>query len=125
MKKYQILTIAFCVIIFLSCSDSGHGDVDNSLPQFNPQKNELTIQPNPDTTLPSSQPNVNQNNTALNPPHGEPGHDCNIAVGAPLNSGSNISTSTPAGNLPQTAKLNPPHGEPGHVCEIPVGQPLP
>ncbi|SFG60212.1 hypothetical protein [Pedobacter insulae] len=80
------------------------------------------------------------NTGTLNPVHGAPGHRCDIAVGAPLNSkASNI---TPA---PQTAtqadpktapvpassmvnekgqRLNPEHGKPGHKCEIPVGAPL-
>jgi len=31
-------------------------------------------------------PEVNSSSTALNPKHGEPGHRCDIAVGAPLNS---------------------------------------
>lgn len=50
----------------------------------------------------------------INPPHGQPGHRCDIAVGAPL--------PTTASN---TAKINPPHGQPGHRCDIPVGSPLP
>jgi len=34
----------------------------------------------------NAQPNVQQTTTApgMNPPHGEPGHDCAVAVGAPL-----------------------------------------
>ncbi len=77
----------------------------------------------------------------LNPAHGEPGHDCAIAVGAPLD-GSGAS-SVPAGMpsiaqqpvaqpMPQPATgkapangLNPAHGEPGHDCAIAVGAPLP
>jgi hypothetical protein len=31
----------------------------------------------------------------MNPPHGQPGHDCDIAVGAPLNSPKNKNTSQP------------------------------
>jgi hypothetical protein len=69
----------------------------------------------------------------LNPAHGQPGHRCEIAVGAPLNSApatkpvtpSPLQTITPvqpAGS--STAKLNPAHGQPGHDCSIPVGQPL-
>lgn len=87
----------------------------------------------------------------LNPPHGEPGHVCEIAVGEPLdgsgkpgnenqniqivqpgmNGGSTFSTmppGSPVNSAPASGgsgRLNPAHGEPGHVCEIPVGQPLP
>jgi len=74
--------------------------------------------------------------TGLNPPHGQPGHRCDIAVGAPLNSKPATTTSTPAAKpatvtnqtlSPDTlfAKgLNPAHGQPGHRCDIAVGQPL-
>ena len=89
-------------------------------------------------------------NVRLNPPHGEPGHVCEIPVGAPLDgsAGSNsqtiqidpnaggtqtITAPQAGGPIMQAApaagggsgRINPPHGEPGHVCEIPVGDPLP
>jgi hypothetical protein len=78
---------------------------------------------------------------ALNPAHGQPGHRCDIEVGAPLNS--------PAGAKPQAAapqvqqqpvampapasspaakgsgRVNPAHGQPGHDCAVAVGAPLP
>ncbi|WP_205500106.1 hypothetical protein [Rufibacter psychrotolerans] len=75
----------------------------------------------------------------LNPPHGQPGHRCDIEVGAPLNSpaksapaatGTAPAALPPAPVLPSappisTAKgLNPPHGQPGHDCSIAVGAPL-
>lgn len=82
-----------------------------------------------------------QNTTAgLNPAHGQPGHRCDIAVGAPLNSTSGAQTTqaNPTGQPIQiqnqtvtatqpakTAKgMNPPHGQPGHRCDIAVGAPL-
>lgn len=74
----------------------------------------------------------------MNPPHGEPGHRCDIPVGQPLNSkpasqttSANVVQPTPA-PAPQQAlavgekpKLNPPHGEPFHSCSLKVGDPLP
>lgn len=86
----------------------------------------------------------------LNPPHGEPGHDCAVPVGSPLPDNNvpggiqvqspppaNISTppagqtptsviTAPAqtGTVPSGPGLNPAHGEPGHDCAIPVGAPL-
>lgn len=76
----------------------------------------------------------------LNPPHGEPGHRCDIPVGAPLDG----SAAPPADNMPlsvdipqanpvaappppsnNSGRINPPHGEPGHDCAVPVGSPLP
>jgi hypothetical protein len=78
----------------------------------------------------------------LNPPHGQPGHICEIPVGSPLPTTpaiaatNNISNTVaaPSANLNSAAaapaassnvRLNPPHGQPGHICEIPVGSPLP
>ncbi|AWI25127.1 hypothetical protein [Flavobacterium pallidum] len=73
----------------------------------------------------------------MNPPHGQPGHRCDIAVGAPLNSPKgNATTVTPgkaAANQGMTVTqtpvktapgMNPPHGQPGHRCDIGVGEPL-
>lgn len=79
----------------------------------------------------------------LNPPHGQPGHRCDIAVGAPLNTPVNpgsfyqqpvipkaTQTAAPVSNqvtTPNTPrpKLNPAHGQPHHDCKIKVGDPLP
>ncbi|MBE8725187.1 hypothetical protein [Flavobacterium hungaricum] len=91
-------------------------------------------------------PNTVLNDTkGINPAHGQPGHRCDIAVGAPLNSAPSPQgqvTAAPAGQTIQvnpnqtqvvtttaapvkTAKgMNPPHGQPGHRCDIPVGAPL-
>lgn len=81
-------------------------------------------------------------NVKLNPPHGEPGHRCELAVGAPLNSAGdqpeiniveNPSPPMQQAATPQPTEsaanmlakgLNPPHGAPGHDCAISVGQPL-
>jgi hypothetical protein len=77
----------------------------------------------------------------MNPAHGQPGHRCDIAVGAPLSapvanttpsikkSGSatvqpinpGATASTPAKTAPG---MNPPHGQPNHRCDIAVGAPL-
>jgi len=80
--------------------------------------------------------------SALNPEHGQPGHRCDISVGAPLNSKPSAGA-TPVANpvtnvvnasapvaLPAKAvnangtKLNPAHGQPGHDCKVAVGEPL-
>ena len=106
-----------------------------------------TVQFNPGQTNPAIVPTISQQpvatNTApgMNPPHGEPGHRCDINVGAPLNSKPNATPapvtanmSTPVVQPPvmttqpvaqKTAPgMNPPHGEPGHRCDITVGAPL-
>lgn len=80
-----------------------------------------------------------------NPPHGQPGHTCDLPVGAPLDgsakpqagTGSSVSVAAPPPQpqaQPQKAitaqpattapGMNPPHGQPGHRCEIAVGAPL-
>jgi hypothetical protein len=75
----------------------------------------------------------------LNPEHGQPGHRCDIAVGAPLDSkpvqSTNADTNTGITNQPVTVNsqlapqkvapgMNPSHGQPGHRCDIAVGAPL-
>ena len=75
----------------------------------------------------------------MNPPHGQPGHRCDIPVGQPLNSKpapaspqpvQTIAQNTPAPNSapaptgPKPA-LNPAHGEPWHNCGVKVGEALP
>ncbi len=74
---------------------------------------------------------------AINPAHGQPGHRCDIAVGAPLNgTAENSNTKTTPqkidlNNMNTTpaptsggGNLNPAHGQPGHRCDIKVGDPL-
>lgn len=110
----------------------------NMQPQQQPAVQQQ-VQPQATTTAPG-----------MNPPHGQPNHRCDIAVGAPLNSppGKNPAqaqaapapvqaqpVSANAGNatmLPSNtggnavaAGVNPPHGMPGHRCDIAVGAPLP
>lgn len=86
------------------------------------------------TQIDSIQTNASGQTTAyLNPEHGQPGHRCDIAVGAPLN-GSPAPLATPLTSplaIPQqpalqtvTAGLNPSHGQPGHRCDIAVGASL-
>lgn len=81
----------------------------------------------------------------INPAHGQPGHRCDIAVGAPLNSApaqtqtttaqpgqtvqvnpgqQNVVTTTTTTPVKVAKGMNPPHGQPGHRCDIPVGAPL-
>jgi hypothetical protein len=65
----------------------------------------------------------------LNPEHGKPGHRCDIAVGAPLNSKPTATASQPQVTstpviTPVKPGMNPQHGQPGHRCDIAVGAPL-
>ena len=92
--------------------------------------------------------NTNTAASGLNPAHGQPGHRCDIAVGAPLNSKPTTqptvvtqpavqpeNTTTTQQPVTTTASkettplviapgMNPEHGKPGHRCDIAVGAPL-
>lgn len=131
------------------------------MPRVQPIPVDTYVQPNPTVTMPTQNPGqaVSQapvvTKPGMNPPHGQPGHRCDISVGAPLNSPvakpaskttgvvppatitsipnttttTSGNTSTPAIlNSETTATapgMNPPHGQEGHVCSIAVGAPLP
>lgn len=108
-----------------------------------PSQNMTTVQ---QTVQPSQVQPQQQTAKGMNPPHGQPGHRCDIPVGAPLNSApankpaaqgqtftvnptsqtQNAPPATLAAPAVETPPgMNPPHGQPGHVCSVPVGQPLP
>jgi hypothetical protein len=93
------------------------------------------------TITPSTTPTATTTAPGMNPPHGQPGHRCDISVGAPLNSAPATTTTTTATTPTVTANqpvvnttpmravktapgMNPPHGQPGHRCDIAVGAPL-
>lgn len=112
----------------LSCDDAPRTSVvapnsgSNRLLELDP--------PSPYRQMPS-RPVVPVSNPApatgasLNPAHGQPGHRCDIAVGAPLPSSTPPVAAASAPVPATTRRLNPKHGEPGHRCDISVGAPLP
>ncbi|WP_426091688.1 hypothetical protein [Flavobacterium sp. DSR3-2] len=77
----------------------------------------------------------------MNPAHGQAGHRCDIAVGAPLSAPAttnasatpqqntavpaNTVTTTQPETTPTAEGMNPPHGQTNHRCDIAVGAPLP
>ena len=106
--------------------------------QFEVQ-NQTTQAPNPVQT--QAAPTA----PGMNPPHGQPNHRCDIAVGAPLSS-PKAATPPPAPTMQAPAPqgqasvmpvdmksgttatapgMNPPHGQAGHSCSVAVGAPLP
>lgn len=111
------------------------------------QEKESTTSTNPSSEIvvDSIQKDISTPETvALNPPHGQPNHRCDIAVGAPLNTpvrpnsfyqepvipnntNSQIQQQSNPIATPNTPrpKFNPPHGQPHHDCKIQVGDPLP
>lgn len=117
MKLTSGLLLSAALLGFVACSDAEKSSSQNAVP--------ATTQ----TAAPGGAA------VALNPPHGQPNHRCDIEVGAPLNSVA--APNLPMPNLQplpaqpaQSAQgavapgTNPPHGQPGHDCAIPVGAPL-
>ena len=157
MKK--ILVLAFAAIAFSSCNDEitelEAAENTTSAPVVEKTTADAipaAFKSQPGTPVPAAAPAPmttsapSSNTTAgLNPEHGKPGHRCDIAVGAPLNSAPTSqpaptptgtlarqpvqiaapqSTAQPAGVAPVAAGMNPAHGQPGHRCDINVGEPL-
>lgn len=143
IKKTPILLCAGAMLVFTSCNSNEAESFDdgNSMETVNDAQRSM---PNIDGSGVQNSGDGVQNNAIqnptpsangaanLNPPHGEPGHDCAVPVGQPLTSNSGAGVTNPTINAPtfnapksnSTAKLNPAHGEPGHDCAVPVGQPL-
>ncbi len=158
MKKTVVAIAIVSVAFFAACNQGADSDQDT---QDNQPATEASVQEDQsaqgislsttsgETIDPSAAPASGTAMTGgegvkLNPPHGEPGHRCEIPVGAPLDSDPVNSNGMvqqqliqdhaqpaaqpqpvqmPAGG--QTARLNPPHGQPGHDCAVAVGAPLP
>ena len=136
MKKLLLFSCVAGILFLSSCNEQGV-DYDTSIEMPQPKSSfsagdssglkDATIQQRPSTNVAPS--GVPGSGLALNPEHGKPGHRCDIAVGAPLNSpAQQAAPSQPIPGLPVNTggavTLNPPHGQPGHDCAIPVGQPL-
>lgn len=144
---YKIFFLLATVIVITSCSSNTDKSIEDLIASASDTTNPINITPgradsqlNVTNNLPANTPTTTLTSTGVNPAHGQPGHRCELAVGAPLNSAPATSNAqkTPAGNLndvkitpasttPKTqtkAGLNPAHGEPGHRCDIAVGAPL-
>lgn len=102
--------------------------------------NQQVVSSTPVTVNTTASAPVTTTKKGMNPPHGQPGHRCDIAVGAPLNSApakpQTVTTTATAPKAQPVAAttelqknsdgiaLNPAHGQPGHRCDIAVGAPL-
>ena len=132
LNKTALLTMMLAVPLLFSCNDSEKNttNVQEDTPQ------EITLEQKKQA-FDRATPNANNasGDIALNPPHGQPGHSCEIPVGQPLSQAQGGSVKSPQMNVQSTnkaldvapgntGKLNPPHGQPGHKCEIKVGDPL-
>ncbi len=151
--KHMKSIIPSVIVLFVSgaLASCDVGKKNNIQQPASVQSPGLQLSPKQDSPLLTSQPgiiptqsqpqpqvvtNSNNSNAKVNPAHGQPGHDCNIPVGAPLNSAPAAKPAAPFVTQPAattiqpqqqpkgTVRLNPAHGQPGHDCNIPVGQPL-
>jgi hypothetical protein len=164
MNKYIVLFATVGLINMISCSPAKKDSKQQSVQQQNQLPPQSIVKSDtsarftsvPATTA-SNEPavvNVTATPPKMNPPHGQPYHRCDIAVGSPLDAApakpatTVISTggaptlenaarlNNPQVNNPTAPtvanananatppKLNPSHGQPFHKCEIPVGSPL-
>ena len=154
MKSF--LSLLFITSLLLVSCKKELEPQDSTLPSKIVPFTEAANQPKSQTVLPTQTPqntNMDNQNAAastpvavakgMNPAHGQPGHRCDIAVGAPLNSPivvpknnttapqqtnaipATIATPNPAPTTPTPEGMNPPHGQEKHRCDIAVGAPLP
>lgn len=137
MKWISVLLFSTTLV---SCGNNGNTKNEMPpLPQQTQQSPVLNTTTDENTQQAQTQQPASTSTAGLNPAHGLPGHRCDIAVGAPLNSNPNTQTNTPAITTtaapvtvtqPQapvqqaTPGMNPQHGQPGHRCDIAVGAPL-
>ncbi len=125
---HKLLPMCLLLTVVTSCSN-GMEEGSSTTPAVNTTTTQPVQQTAPATTT----------QAGLNPPHGQPGHRCDIQVGAPLNSPAGQSATAPQQQTvvnptppPPVAPaasgtqagLNPAHGQPGHRCDIAVGAPL-
>ena len=163
MKKQIILAIIIGSMLFVSCKkDEEVKTVEETQQPVQPFSGEAWLKQRVGNQGQVQQQAVQQQaqqttqaqtQTApgMNPPHGQPGHRCEIAVGAPLNSKPaqksqpqtvtptvtpkpveqpvmNVNSKSGSTTIVGTTTppgMNPPHGQEGHRCDIAVGAPLP
>lgn len=154
MKSYIKLLFASS-LLFISCKkelEPQDSTIPSKIIPFTEAANTQQNQTAMPTPTPQTQTTVNQNNATtspvavakgMNPAHGQPGHRCDIAVGAPLNSpvatlknnsvvpqqnntaAATATSPNPTAPTPTPEGMNPPHGQDKHRCDIAVGAPLP
>ena len=161
MKKKIILLSMLGLMLFISCKKEEEvKTVEETQQPAQPFSGEAWLKQRVGNQGQQAQPMQQQGQQTsaqtqtapgMNPPHGQPGHRCEIPVGAPLNSkpaqqsqpqkvtptvtpkpveqpvmnvNSKSGSTTIVGSTTPPG-MNPPHGQEGHRCDIAVGAPLP
>jgi len=148
--KIFISSIVITSLLFVSCKkelEPQESTPTSELVKLGLVKDTAKVKSVVEAPQPQTNPNTVLGETkGLNPAHGQPGHRCDIAVGAPLNSAPTqgqtataqptqtiqvnpnqknmVTTTTVAAPVKVAKGMNPSHGQPGHRCDIPVGSPL-
>lgn len=149
--KIFISSLAITSLLFISCKkelEPQETTATSELVRLGLAKDTAKVAPVMQTQTQAQMTNPNTvlgDTKGINPAHGQPGHRCDIAVGAPLNSAptqqgqataqapqmvqvnpnqKNVVTTTTVAPVKTAKGMNPPHGQPGHRCDIPVGSPL-
>jgi hypothetical protein len=146
--KIFISSIVITSLLFVSCKkelEPQESTPTSELIKLGLVKDTAKVKSVVEAPQPQTNPNTVLSETkGLNPAHGQPGHRCDIAVGAPLNSApaqgqsvqqtqtvqvnpnqkNMVTTTTVAAPVKVAKGMNPSHGQPGHRCDIPVGAPL-
>ncbi|OGC91677.1 MAG: hypothetical protein A2W25_13300 [candidate division Zixibacteria bacterium RBG_16_53_22] len=151
MKRLSITIVILFMVFTMACKKSSEistregpgtnsGTTQSAPAQSQSSEAAPVSEENPPVAAPFAAPEPTAA-AGLNPPHGQPNHRCDIAVGVPLDSppgtgktppvasGQNMPlptaiTSTPTAAAPTAPGMNPPHGQPNHRCDIAVGAPL-
>jgi hypothetical protein len=139
MKFIHFLFAVIFTLVIAACGNESADKTPATTPEAAPASSTGTTPAA--TTNQTLTPLNTSGSVAMNPAHGQPGHRCDIPVGAPLDgslapagqTNPLLQTQTTPAKSPieinqtpaTTAEgMNPPHGQPNHRCDIAVGAPL-
>lgn len=126
--KPFVIAMLIAAPLFIACKDkeTPAEETINTTQEATLEQKKQALQ----NVAPTSTQTTTSGDLAINPAHGQPGHDCAVPVGAPLNNAGSTNA-TPTINKTNTVPaavsgngVNPAHGQPGHRCDIKVGDPL-
>ena len=142
--NYKSITLITLIVFLLAACNSNKAEkpvAPSEIANYNAHAR-LSASTGGGSSMPSANQNQKEakqseqkdaNSPTLNPQHGQPGHRCDLAVGAPLPAAEPVKTNgsvtknTASSSVEPIASkpaLNPQHGQPGHRCDLAVGAPL-